>query len=41
MDGMETADQSTDHLYLFLEKKNLVMSADVPTVAPRFAFARS
>jgi hypothetical protein len=29
MDGMETADQSTDHLYLFLEKKNLrYVSAD-------------
>ena len=37
MDGIGTADQNTGHLYLFPVKKNLVMSADVPTIAARFA----
>ena len=30
MEGIEAADQNTGHLYLFLEKENLVMSADAP-----------
>jgi hypothetical protein len=28
MDGIETADQNTDPLYLFLEKKNLVVRCE-------------
>jgi hypothetical protein len=36
MDGIETADQNTGHLYLFLWKKPSYV-ADVPTIAARFA----
>jgi hypothetical protein len=38
MDGIETADQNFDPLYLFLAKKN--PAADVPTLAAQFALAR-